>query len=117
MRSPLLLLLLLLLLAVLPLLAQDPDPQFKWSVAILVSANVLDVASSIGPGVEANPILGRGQFGARQISIKSAVIGGVVLVEALMVRKWPQSAKAFKWVNFVDAGVTTGVAAHNWSER
>jgi hypothetical protein len=76
------------------------------SVATLVAAEGMDVASSRG-GVEANPLMKHGG-----VAIKVSAVGAVVLIEWLATRHHP--SKALAVVNFAGAGALTGVAARNW---
>lgn len=94
-----------------------PDSlQFHYSLIALGAANTLDVLSSRG-GYELNPVLGRGDFGARQIGIKGGVIAAVVIGEVLLVRRWPWTARPLKWINLGDSAVTAGIAIRNWETR
>ena len=85
---------------------------FAISLAALAGSQAFDIASSRGD-YEENPILGRGSFGARQISIKMGIVSAVAGAELLFTRHRPESRCAFIWVNLAGAGVTTGAAIHN----
>lgn len=93
---------------------EQPKPSHQWaySAAFLASAEVADAMSSRGL-YELNPILGNGQFGARQASIKGIVSGGLILSEWLILRHHPQYRKTFERVNWIGGSVTYGVAARN----
>ncbi|HEV2198923.1 MAG TPA: hypothetical protein VGR73_03810 [Bryobacteraceae bacterium] len=89
----------------------------RWLVSVgpLVAAQSLDAASSYGLR-EMNPLLASpdGRFGMKATALKFGVIGGLVGAEALLVRKFPRSAKFFTVVNYSTAGVTTGLAVYNY---
>lgn len=88
---------------------------YKASVAALVAGATVDTVTSIG-GIEDNPILGRGRFGNRQIAIKSALTGGLVITQYLVMRHRQDDSKA-AIVNFAIAGGLTGVAISNRVRR
>lgn len=94
-------------------ISAHPYPAWAASVAFLAVAETADIASSRG-SYELNPVLGRGPFGARQASIKAGIVGGVILAEWLILRRHPDSSRAFKWANYIAGGVTVGVAIRNW---
>jgi hypothetical protein len=103
-----------------PLFAQAPHrhrsrKQWAVSIAILVAANILDARSSLGRQ-ELNPLLrnSRGESSAvRTIAFKSAAVGGILTIEALLVRSRPELARTASVVNFVSAGAVTAVAINN----
>jgi hypothetical protein len=92
--------------------------QKKWAISLapLVASEALDAASSYGLR-ELNPVLAQpdGRFGMKAAGIKFGVIGGLVGVEYLLVRKYPRSAKFFTVINWTTAGATTGLAIHNYT--
>jgi len=92
--------------------------QKKWAISLapLVASEALDSASSYGLR-ELNPVLAQpdGRFGMKAVSIKFGVIGGLIGVEYLLVRKYPRSAKFFTVINWTAAGATTGLAIHNYT--
>ncbi len=49
--------------------------------------------------------------------MKFGVISGLIGAEYLIVRKYPRAAKAFSVVNWTSAGITTGLAVHNYNLR
>jgi hypothetical protein len=89
--------------------------QWAVSLAPLFVSQSLDSASSYGMR-ELNPLLAspNGGFGMKAASIKFGVVGGLVGVEYLLVKKYPRSAKFFTIVNWTTAGATTGLAIHNY---
>lgn len=108
--------LLAFMLVSLPALAEPPwHKAWKVSAAVLGSVSVADGYSSADL-VELNPILGRGQFGGRQVSIKTAIVGGALVGQWWISRKRPRYEKAFVFANFGVAGVT-GVAAWKNMEK
>jgi hypothetical protein len=87
------------------------------SAAALVAGAALDASSSAGR-IEANPLLrdSRGQFSAAKgIAIKALVTGGVLGVQALVMRKRPEARieKPAALVNFAVAAALAGIAARN----
>lgn len=84
---------------------------WKASLVALAAASAWDTQSSWG-GSEANPVLGRGNFGARQVGVKIGLMSGVAVVEWIAVRKTHRD-RALTWTNFAAAGVTAGVASRN----
>lgn len=91
------------------------NQRWKFSIAPLVASQSLDATSSYGMR-ELNPLLAGpdGTFGMRASAIKFGVMGGLLGVEYLVVRKFPRSAKFFTIVNWTAAGATTGLAIHNY---
>jgi hypothetical protein len=97
--------------------AQKKSRRLWWaSVAMVVAAGALDVASSRG-GAEANPLL-RGSNGTfntgRAVLLKSLVTGGMVATEALVMRHSPGSGHSAAIVNFATSGTIGALAVHNW---
>ncbi len=93
-----------------------PRRLFWLSVALVVAASAMDVASSRG-WMETNPLL-RGRDGTfntrRAVLLKSAAVGGMLATEALVLRKSPGSARGAAAVNLVTAGTIGGLAIRNW---
>ena len=89
--------------------------QWAVSLAPLVVSQSLDAASSYGMR-ELNPLLAgpNGGFGMKATGIKFGMTGALAGIEYLLVKKYPRSAKFFTIVNWSTAGVTTGLAAHNF---
>jgi hypothetical protein len=106
----------MLALATLTACAED-HPQRNWniSVAFFVGANAMDAVSSRG-SMEMNPVLGRGQFGGRQIAIKSGIAAGVLLAERMILRKHPETQKFWTWANYGTGTVIAAVAVRNWNQ-
>ena len=99
--------------------AITPDPQlrlWKVSAATLVAASIADSASSFGKCCEANPILASSNrtFGSRGVAIKSASLGGQLLLQYMVARKSPKVARILSFVNFAGAGALTLVAVRNY---
>ncbi len=100
---------------------QNQDRDHAWrnrwlvSLAPLVASESFDAASSWGLR-ELNPVLAGpdGRFGMKATSIKFGVIGGLIGAEYLLVKKFPAWAKFFTVVNYTTAGITTGLAVHNY---
>jgi hypothetical protein len=92
--------------------------QKKWAISLapLVASEALDAASSYGLR-ELNPVLAQpdGRFGMKAAGVKFGVIGGLIGVEYLLLRKYPRSAKFFTVINWTTAGATTGLAIHNYT--
>jgi hypothetical protein len=93
-----------------------PSHAWAFSVAFFIGTQAFDVASSRGQ-MEANPILGRGTFGGRQIAIKGLLGGGFLLGEWLYTRRHPESRKAFMWANYAAGAATVGVGLSNMDKR
>ena len=104
-----------LMLSMLTAHAQD-HAQRNWniSVAFFVGANAMDTMSSRG-AIETNPVLGRGQFGGRQMAIKSGIAGGVLLAERMILRKHPETRNFWTWANYGTGTAIAAVAARNWN--
>ncbi len=93
----------------------------RWwlvSVAALVGAHVLDTASSYGRQ-EANPLLrrGAGGFDARSAGIKAGIVGGVLALQCLALRKAPEAHRTLAITNFAGSGAMAAIAARNWQSR
>lgn len=88
---------------------------WRWSAVALVASSGFDSASSFGKR-EGNTFLqsNDGTFGSRGVMMKSAIVMGTLAAEELLRRKYGHS-KFFAIANFVQAGVTSSVAAHNLS--
>jgi hypothetical protein len=91
---------------------------WKASISALFAASAADVYSSLGRR-ELNPLLAGhdGRFGRKGIAIKSAITGGVIGAQWLLLRKNPASAKYAAVANFGMSSVLTGAAAHNLRGR
>jgi hypothetical protein len=86
------------------------------SALLLGGAAVADAITSRGQ-YELNPVLGRGQFGRRQVGIKIALTGGSIGAQAFGVRRWPWMRRVFVVANVATAGALAGVAARNERRR
>lgn len=90
----------------------------RWHKAWKVSAVVLG-AVSIADGVssnglsERNPLLGRGEFGSRQVSIKAAIVAGALVGQWWAVKKKPELERVFVFTNVGVAGLTSWAVVHN----
>jgi hypothetical protein len=89
---------------------------WKLSLAPLLASQGLDAASSYGKR-ELNPLLAtpQGQFGISSVVVKAGVTAGMIGVEYLIVKAHPAAARFFTKINWVAAGATSGVAAHNFT--
>ena len=108
----------LALLAVGTLAANAQErPKRNWniSVAFLVGAQAMDAVSSRGL-VELNPVLGRGQFGTRQVAVKSGIASAMILTELLFVRRHPETRRSWTWVNYGTGIALSSFAVSNWSQ-
>ncbi len=97
----------------LPAKAADALLASQLSVA---TASLADVASSWGRQ-EANPLLGRGTFGARQFVEKEALTGVALSLQRPLLRRWPRLRREFVVLNWVTVGLLTGGAVYNWGSR
>jgi hypothetical protein len=97
--------------------AQKRSKRLWWaSVAVVVAATLLDVASSRG-GVETNPMLrtSAGTFNTtRALLLKSVATGGMLATEAWVMRGSRNSDRSAATVNFVSGGALAGLAIRNW---
>lgn len=106
-----------LILAVLLASTVQAQRIYHLSIGAQVAAQGLDVASSWG-GVEANPVLGRGQrYGWRATAIKAGIAFGGLAIQRYVLRKHPQHRRVATIVNFGMAGATSAVAIRNWRTR
>lgn len=92
---------------------QSQDRAYEWSVVAMGASQALDIHSSMG-GYELNPVLGRGRFGVRQVSIKAAIVGGGLLVQWIALRKHPEHKRKVAFINYSVAGATSIVAIRNY---
>lgn len=111
---------LLFLALTLPLYAQDtPRPRltaFRASQIAVAAATTADILSSRGL-YERNPVLGRGAFTLRNQGAKViATTAAALLLQEFLVRKFPQTRRAFTFINFGATGMHAGAAAHNWRQ-
>ncbi|MGA2186457.1 MAG: hypothetical protein ABSH47_25860 [Bryobacteraceae bacterium] len=92
-----------------------PGILYGISVASVLGANVMDIASSYGKQ-EANPLLkgSGGTFDARSVMLKSSLLGGLQVSNFLLVRKHPELSKRAMVMNFVATAVFAGLAVHNF---
>jgi hypothetical protein len=87
---------------------------YGWSVATLLAANTVDMASSWKKH-EANPLVASStpQFGMASVAIKSGFVGASLLMQHFTLRHRPELYKRMAWMNFIASGALGGVAAHN----
>jgi len=104
----------LLALSMLAAAAQERARSWNISVAFVAGSQMMDALSSRGR-IEANPLLGRGQFGLSQSAIKGGIVGGVVLTEWLILRRHPETKRFWTWTNYATGAATTVVAVRNWN--
>ena len=89
---------------------------WRASVAAVAAANVMDAGSSWGkrelnPGLSSN----NGRFGGQGAILKLGIVGGVMVLESLVLRR-PPSTKLYRrlaLVNFGCATVTGAMAIRN----
>jgi hypothetical protein len=91
------------------------------SVAALAAVNVMDARSSVGR-YETNPLLqdGQGRFSpGRAIAVKSAASGGILVLQALLMRRRPQEKleRPAALINFAAAAAVGAVAYRNTGVR
>ena len=89
---------------------------YRWSQVALVGGTLLDASSSWG-GSELNPVLGRGDFGNRQMAVMLSITVAVLVLEEICVRMIPASRSAFVVVNFVAAAGHGVMAGRNLGLR
>lgn len=86
---------------------------YRVSQAALAAAHVADARTSMGLH-EANPVLGRGPFGTRQVLVKAGIAGAGLAVGELLARRNPGAVAVG---NFAAAGVIGTVAYRNSTLR
>ena len=94
---------------------------WRWSLAALIAGNSLDVASTVGQS-ECNPVLSRGQFGVRGVTIKGGVALITIVVERRILRNGHRYAaidavtgyRALAIANFATEAALSGIAVRNW---
>lgn len=93
--------------------ADDGKLLWRWSAVALVASSGFDAASSYGKW-EGNSVLqsANGSFGMRGAVIKSGIALSTLAVEYMLRRRYGHS-RVFAIANFVQAGVTSAVAARN----
>lgn len=99
--------------------AQDSGRHaWKRSLLPLIASQGLDAHSSWGMR-ELNPVLAdrNGAFGMKAAGVKFGVVGALIGIEYLIVKKFPNSARVFSKMNWGGAILTTGFAVHNYSIR
>jgi hypothetical protein len=91
---------------------------YGFSVASVLGANGMDIASSYGKQ-EANPLLrgSNGTFDARSVMLKSALVGGLQVSSYLVTRRRPELRKRVLIMNFVTSAILAGIAVHNFGVR
>ncbi|MBK7928540.1 MAG: hypothetical protein IPJ98_13930 [Bryobacterales bacterium] len=91
-----------------------PHRMWKASLAAMAAASAADLLTSVGKR-ERNPLLqsADGRFRARGIFIKSALTGGAITSQMLLLRKNPEAAPYAAAANFALSGLFTSVAVHN----
>lgn len=119
--KPCSLLLAILLLAPLAQSAIRPKltKLYHASVAAFVAGNVADIHSSLG-GYETNPLArsSDGQFSpAKGIALKSGIVAGTLILQRVLIRRYPTSQKGLAIVNFGCAGAMGVVARHNYTMK
>jgi hypothetical protein len=89
---------------------------WKRSLIAVAASQSLDIASSYGMR-ERNPLLASsdGRFGPKAASIKLGTTAAVVVVEYLLIKKYPKAARIFSKLNWSSSVLTTGLAVHNFA--
>ena len=87
---------------------------WRISATVLGAITIADVQSSYGRR-EANPFLqsSNGRFGSRGIALKSAVVGGAIAAQWLMLNKHPDAAGYAAAANFAASAATGAIVARN----
>lgn len=95
-----------------------PPAYWKLSLAPMVAAQSLDIASSWGR-IENNPLLagGNGRFGMQGAGIKIGIVGAAVVAEYLILKRHPKMARFFSRLNYANAIFTGSVAVRNYHTR
>jgi len=94
----------------------DGRKLYRWSVATVVAANAVDVASS-WRHPEANPFLAQpgSRFGLSSVALKAGFAGASLVIERFALRSNPKLYKKLAWLNFAIAGGLGFTARHNFS--
>ena len=90
---------------------------WKFSAAMLTAVTIADMQSSVGRQ-EANPLLAsqNGQFSGQGVALKGLMVGGLLGVQWVMLRRNPQASKYAAGANFASIWCTaSGVAADSSS--
>jgi hypothetical protein len=87
---------------------------YQWSLTAIAAGNTADTLSS-WHHPETNPILANpgASFDAKSLALKSAFLGGSLLIEHFALRHNSRLYRPFAWLNFSVAGMLGGVAVHN----
>jgi hypothetical protein len=85
---------------------------YKISTVSVVGISLLDSHSSWGKR-EANPVLGT-KFNGRSLAIKSGIVGGMLLLQYLHIKKVPAAQKVYTKLNFGFSAVNTGIVIRNY---
>lgn len=75
---------------------------WKWSAVVAVAGTTADFATSVGWSEKNSLLSGAdGKFDARKgLAIKGGMTGGFLVVQYVLIRKWPKLAKPFAYINF-----------------
>jgi hypothetical protein len=95
-----------------------PPAYWKVSLAPVIAAQSLDIASSWGR-IENNPLLAgqNGRFGTQGAGIKIGIVGAAVVAEYLILKRHPKMARLFSCLNYANAVFTGSVAVRNYRTR
>ena len=88
---------------------------WQFSVGFMVGGSALDGVSSVGR-VEMDPILGRGNYGARQITVQASAMVALPLLERWTIRRWPRSERGWIVANYVIGAAHVGAAVRNFRQ-
>lgn len=89
---------------------------FWPAVGVAAAGQLADAASSRGR-FELNPVLGRGSFGARQMTMKAAIFAGSTAGAWIVSRRDQRACRVATIAIVGAAGVTFGVSIRNWRVR
>ena len=95
-----------------------PPSYWKASLAPMIAAQSLDIASSWGR-IENNPLLAgqNGRFGMQGAGIKIGIVGAAVVAEYLILKRNPKMARFFSRLNYANAIFTGSIAVRNYRTR
>lgn len=94
----------------------EPARELAWSQAVLAVTTQADMLSSLGLR-ELNPVLSRGAFSWKQLSIGEGILAGVLASEHYALRRHPAALRRLKFLNWVLAGYHGGLAVSNSIQR
>lgn len=92
--------------------------QYRLSLLAVAAGTGMDIASSWNrPEANALLRLPDGRFAHRGVALKVSLVGAIVGVQALVLRRRPDMRRFASRVNFGIGAGTSAVAVRNWSRQ